>query len=180
MNFVIISAAFSSMNTNLYLCTRMLFSLSRAKDAPEILGAVSSRGTPYYAALVATLGVMTMAMTAYFSTKAYNYLFGIALFGAILTWIIILITHMFFRRKYPAERLAALPVRAPFSPLLQLMGLGLLIAVLITMGLDTEFWNIAIIVGVPWVVLVSICYLFVRAKRRRGLYEVGVSGRSAP
>ena len=32
MNFVILSAALSSMNTNLYLCTRMIFSLSaRAK-----------------------------------------------------------------------------------------------------------------------------------------------------
>jgi L-asparagine transporter-like permease len=164
MNFVIISAAFSGMNTNLYLCTRMLFSLSRAGEAPKLFGAVNSRGTPYYAALVSTLGIMTMAMTAYFSTKAYNYLFGIALFGAILTWMIILITHMFFRRKYPAEKLAALSVRAPFSPVLQLIGLGLLIAVLITMGLDTEFWNIAIIVGVPWVVLVSLCYLYLRAR----------------
>ena len=30
MNFVVISAALSSVNTNLYLCTRMIFSLSRA------------------------------------------------------------------------------------------------------------------------------------------------------
>lgn len=167
MNFVIISAAFSGMNTNLYLCSRMLFSLSRANDAPKFLGAVSRRGTPFHAALVSTIGVLAMAMTAYFSGKAYNYLFGIALFGAILTWIIILITHLFFRRQYPAEKLAALPVRAPFAPVLQFIGLGLLIAVLITMGLDTEFWNIAIIVGVPWVALVSLGYVSKRGFSRR-------------
>jgi L-asparagine transporter-like permease len=174
MNFVIISAAFSSMNTNLYLCTRMLFSLARSNDAPAVLGTVSRRGTPWHAALISTLGVLVAAMTAYVSSKAYNYLFGIALFGAILTWIIILLTHICFRRKYPAELRARLSVHAPFSPYLQLLGLGLLVAVLITMGLDTEFWNIAIIVGVPWVLVVSACYYVVRARRTR------LAGKSQP
>jgi AAT family amino acid transporter len=167
MNFVIVSAAFSSMNTNLYLCTRMLFSLARSNDAPAVLGTVSRRGTPWHAALVSTLGVLAAAMTAYVSAKAYNYLFGIALFGAILTWIIILVTHICFRRKYPKEKQAALSVHAPFSPYLQFLGLGLLVAVLVTMGLDTEFWNIAIIVGVPWVAVVSLCYYAVRVRRTR-------------
>jgi L-asparagine transporter-like permease len=155
------------MNTNLYLSTRMLFSLARAQDAPALLGTVSRRGTPFYAALASTLGVLAIAMTAYFSSKAYNYLLGIALLGAILTWIIILVTHLFFRRQYPAQKLADLPVHAPLFPFLQFMGIGLLIAVIVTMGLDTEFWNVAIIVGVPWVVIVSIFYLVRRARRRR-------------
>jgi AAT family amino acid transporter len=167
MNFVIISAAFSSMNTNLYLCTRMLFSLARSKDAPKALGDVSTRGVPWLAAAVSTAGVLVAAMTAYVSTKAYNYLFGVALFGAILTWIIILATHIRFRRSYPREKLALLAVRAPFSPYLQILGLGLLVAVLVTMGLDHEFWDIAIIVGVPWVAAVSLCYAVVRLRRAR-------------
>ena len=166
MNFVIISAAFSSMNTNLYLCTRMLFSLARSKDAPAVLGTVSRRGVPWHAAALSTAGVLVAAMTAYASPKAWNYLFGIALFGGILTWMIILFTHMMFRRKYPPEKLAKLAVRAPFAPYLQILGLGLLLAVLVTMGLDTEFWNIAIIVGVPWVIVVSACYFVMRARRR--------------
>jgi len=173
MNFVIISAAFSSMNTNLYLCTRMLFSLARSNDAPALLGTVSRRGTPWYAAAVSTFGVLAAAMTAYSSPKAWNYLFGVALFGAILTWMIILFTHLLFRRKYPMEKRAQLTVRAPLSPWLQILGLVLLFCVLVTMGLDTEFWNVAIIVGVPWVILVSACYLFVRARRAREI--VGVS-----
>ncbi len=38
MNFVVLSAALSSMNTNVYLCSRMLFSLSRGGFAPRFLG----------------------------------------------------------------------------------------------------------------------------------------------
>ncbi|MEJ1964702.1 MAG: amino acid permease [Gammaproteobacteria bacterium] len=167
MNFVIISAAFSSMNTNLYLCTRMLFSLSRSNDAPAVLGRVSSRGTPFAAVLLSTAGVLAAAMTAYVSPKAWNLLFGVALFGAILTWIIILFTHIQFRRKYPAEKRAALSVHAPFFPWLQYAGLALLLAVLVTMALDTEFWNVSIIVGGPWIILISICYYFLRRRRAR-------------
>src|SRR5687767_12870312 len=80
MNFVIMSAALSSMNTNLYLCTRMIFSLARSGDAPARLGVVNARGIPLRAAALSTAGVFIAAMTAYASSKAYNYLFGIALF----------------------------------------------------------------------------------------------------
>ena len=164
MNFVILSAALSSMNTNLYLCTRMIFSLSRSGHAPAALGKVNARGTPLRAAVLSACGVLIAAMTAYASRKAYNYLFGIALFGAILTWLIILATHLQFRRKYSAGKLAQLTSRAPFSPYLQWLALLLLVAILITMGLDTEFWNIAIIVGVPWVAIVSLAYFVTRRR----------------
>jgi L-asparagine transporter-like permease len=177
MNFVIISAAFSSMNTNLYLCTRMLFSLARSQDAPAVLGSVSKRGVPWHAAAVSTAGVLVAAMTAYVSEKAWNYLFGVALFGAILTWMIILVTHIAFRRKYPAEKRAALPVHAPFSPWLQVAGLVMLIAVLVTMGLDTKFWNISIIVGVPWVLGVSGAYWLMRSRRARLASELKAAQR---
>jgi amino acid transporter, AAT family len=164
MNFVIMSAAFSSMNCNLYLCSRMVFSLARAGKAPAVLGLIGARGTPWLATLVSVCGVGIAAVVAYLSPKAYNYLLGIALFGAILTWAIILVTHLRFRKRYGAEARARLSVRAPFAPYLQWAALGLLIAVLITMALDKDFWNIAVIVGVPWTVLLSIAYF---ATRRR-------------
>jgi L-asparagine transporter-like permease len=166
MNFVIMSAAFSSMNTNLYLCSRMMFSLARANKAPAAFGTLGARGTPWLATLVSIGGVGIAAVIAYLSTKAYNYLLGIALFGAILTWIIILITHLAFRRRYPRQQQASLSVRAPLAPYLQWLALGLLIAVLVTMALDTDFWNIAIIVGVPWVVLLSVVYAVTRRRQQ--------------
>jgi L-asparagine transporter-like permease len=46
MNLVVITAALSSANTNLYLSTRMLFSLSRGGYAPDWLGQLSRTGVP--------------------------------------------------------------------------------------------------------------------------------------
>ena len=52
----------------------------------------------------------------------------------------------------------------PLFPYMQLLGIALLVAILITMGLDTEFWNISWIVGVPWLILISVAY-FVSTSR---------------
>ena len=44
MNFVVLTAALSSVNTDLYLTTRMLFSLSRGGYAPAFLGRLNAAG----------------------------------------------------------------------------------------------------------------------------------------
>jgi amino acid transporter, AAT family len=168
MNFVVVTAALSSMNTNLYLSSRMMFSLARGGFAPRWLGTLTARGTPLAATLVSGLGVLVAALISFLSPLAYNYLFGIALFGGIMVWMVILITHLQFRRAWRGR---ALPVRMPFFPYAPILGIGLLAAILITMGLDTSFWDISWIVGVPWLILVSLVYFLFR-KRLAGLSAV--------
>lgn len=162
MNFVVVSAALSSMNTNVYLCSRMLFSLSRGNYAPQFLGKLSRTRTPTAAILVSGAGILAAAAVSMFTPYAYNYLFGVALFGAMTVWIFILVSHLSFRRRHGA---AELPVRMPWFPWLQLTALGLLIGVLVTMGLDEEFWDISWIVGVPWLAVISVAYFVWRPRR---------------
>ena len=155
MNFVVISAALSSMNTNIYLCSRMLFSLSRGTYAPAFLGRLSPSGAPVAAILVSGGSILATAALSVVTPLAYNYLFGIALFGAIVVWMTILASHLSFRRHHDP---ATLPVRMPFFPYMQIAGLVLLAAILVTMGLDRSFWNISWIVGVPWMLFITAAY----------------------
>jgi AAT family amino acid transporter len=163
MNFVVLTAALSSMNANTYLTGRMLFSLARGDYAPKVFGRLSATRAPTPALLASGVAILGAAALSRFTPMAYNYLFGIALFGAIFVWIVILFSHLAFRRRHRPQEL---PLRMPFFPVLQVMGLALLFAILITMGLDTEFWNISWIVGVPRLVLLSGAYFL--WKRRRG------------
>jgi L-asparagine transporter-like permease len=165
MNFVVLSAALSSMNTNVYLCSRMLFSLSRGGYAPRRLGRLSKNGTPIAAILLSGACILIAAGLSKLTPRAYNYLFGVALFDAMIVWIIILLSHLSFRRRHKA---ADLPVRMPWFPVIQIMGLALLCAVLVTMGLDKETWQISWIVGVPWLVLVTIVYFVLKARGALG------------
>ncbi len=162
MNFVVISAALSSMNTNVYLCARMLFSLSRGGYAPRQLGTLSERGSPVTAIVVSGACVLISAAVSLFTPNAYADLFGVALFAAILVWMFILVCHLSFRRR---NRAADLPVRMPFFPWMQYAGLVMLAAILVTMGF-TPSLNLSWVYGVPWVILISSAYFLWRMRHR--------------
>jgi len=100
MNFVVLTAALSSMNTNVYLCSRMLFSLSRGDYAPRFLARLSKNGTPIAAILTSGVCILLAAGVSKLTPLAYNYLFGVALFGAIIVWIVVLLSHLSFRRRH--------------------------------------------------------------------------------
>jgi len=161
MNFVVITAALSSMNTNIYLCSRMLFSLGRGGYAPAFVGKLGKSGTPLRAILISGVGIVIASSTAYFSSSAFNQLFGIAIFGGIFVWIMILVTHLRFRKVW--DKNTPLPVRMPFFPYAQILGIVLLAGVLISMGLN-EDWNIAWKIGVPWLLIISLIYFVYRQK----------------
>jgi L-asparagine transporter-like permease len=154
MNFVIVSAALSGMNTNVYLCARMLFSLARGGYAPGFLGRLSKSGAPVAATALSGACILLAAGVSKLTPKAYSYLQGVALFGAIIVWVLILVSHFSFRRAHAGR---TLPVRMPLFPVMQIAGLGLLFAVLITLGLDKD-WNVSWEVGVPWLIGLSIAY----------------------
>ena len=162
MNFVVVSAALSSMNTDVYLCSRMLFSLSRGGYAPRALGTLSASGSPVAAILVSGVCVLIAAGASFFTPDAYADLLGVALFAAIIVWMIVLVTHLSFRRRHAADKL---PVLMPFFPWMQYAGLGILAAVLVTLGLDDNF-KVSWLYGVPWLALISLIY-FVRRGRLR-------------
>jgi L-asparagine transporter-like permease len=171
MNFVVVTAALSSMNTNVYTGARMLFSLSRGGYAPGFLGRLSGAGTPVAAILITGAGILASAAVSKFTPMAYTYLFGIALFGAMTVWIMILVSHFRFRWVRKGE---TLPVRTPFFPWMQIAGVTLISAVLITMGLDAD-WRLSWLVGVPWLVFLTIAYFAWKAVRARSPALIGVA-----
>lgn len=133
MNLVVISAALSSANTNLYLTTRMLYSLSRGNYAPKWLGVVSANGVPRRALACSTAGMVAAILLAiFFRQNAFYLLYGTAVAGMFFVWIMILFAHLGFRRAVPAERIAKLPLRVPFHPVLTIAGIVVLLAIAVT------------------------------------------------
>ena len=117
MNFVVLTAALSSMNTNLYLSGRMLFSLARSGFAPAAFGRLSAQGAPRSAILASTIGLALAAvLAARFAGSAYQWLLGIAIFGGILVWIAVLVTLIAFRRARARQGIAPGTVRMPLYP----------------------------------------------------------------
>jgi amino acid transporter, AAT family len=114
MNLVVISAALSSANSNLYLTTRMLFSLSRGGYAPGWLSVVNDNGVPLRAVAVAGAGMGAAVLLAVYAPgQAFLALYGTAVAGMLFIWIVILFTYLSFRRSLTPAQVAQLPIRLP-------------------------------------------------------------------
>jgi AAT family amino acid transporter len=168
VNFVVITAAASSMNCNLYLVSRMMFSLARGGYAPAAFGRVGRHGTPLPALLVSAAGLaLALLIAVFYPESAYVYLFGISLFGGLFAWLVIFVTHLFFRPKWEASGGPRIPMRLAGYPYTSPLG-----AVAIAAILATTWWvpdmRIALIAGVPWLGILSVAYFLVRKEHRNG------------
>ena len=130
MNLVVITAALSSANTNLYLTSRTLFSLSHDGYIPKGPGKLGRNGVPYIALMVSTAGMGAAILLAIFAPgRAFLLLYGVAVAGMFFVWSIILLAHLSFRRSIGQARVAQLPIRLPFSPYSQIAAMIALAAI---------------------------------------------------
>ena len=166
MNFVVLTAALSSALCNLYFTSRLLFSLARGGYAPAALGRLNKRGMPALAVLASSAGmVAAVFLSRAFQDTAFVFMIGVAFFGGPFIWIMILATHLAFRRAV-ARGPDPPPRFAPPGPWSSLFGLAALIAVLVSTWWIPEF-HITLLTGPPWLAFISLCYwIWTRANRR--------------
>ncbi len=147
MNFVVLSAALSSSNANLYLIARTLFSLARAGFVPTKLGEVTGHGAPLNALLVSSVGLgAAVLVRALWPDSAYVWFFGVALFGALFVWLMIFVTHIAFC----AAGRGTAPLTSYAGALL--VG-GILVSTWWVPGLEST-----VVAGGPWLLLLAIGY----------------------
>jgi L-asparagine transporter-like permease len=164
MNLVVITAALSSANTNLYLTTRMLFSLSRGRYAPRWLGLLSGNGVPRRALAVSTAGMIAAILLAvYAPSRAFLMLYGVAVAGMFFVWIVILLTHIAFRRAVGPERVAQLPMRLRFFPYSSALGIAALLGIAAS-TFYVEGLQYTVPAFVPFLLLISLAYWVIRRK----------------
>jgi L-asparagine transporter-like permease len=170
INFVILIAALSAMNSQLYVTTRMLFSLARSGFAPRQLGKLTPRGVPVFALLVSTVGIALAAvLNALYHDRSFVIMLAISMFGPMFTWFIIFVTHLSFRRRHAQARLVFRMWGYPYTSLL---GAGLMLAALIT-TLFAPAFRPTLIYGVPFVIVLTVFY-FLRGKQPAPIAEPAI------
>lgn len=164
MNLVVISAALSSANSNLYSTTRMLFSLSRSGYAPPWVATVSAVGVPIGALAVASGGMIVAVLLAVLSPDAaFLALFGTAVAGMLFIWIVILLTHLRFRAALSPQQVAQLPIRLAAHKVAAAFGLVSLSAIAVT-TFFVDGLRYTVPSFLPFLAVISVVY--VRTKRR--------------
>lgn len=170
MNFIILTAALSAMNSQLYASTRMVFSLAGSNFAPAILGKLNKKGVPSTALAVSTLGIIVAAVvSALFPGTSYAFMMGISMFGALFTWLMVFVSHLFFRRMWERSGGRKLPVRMMGFPYLTILGAVLLVSLMVTTWF-TDF-KILLQFGIPWLIFLCAAYFFFNKRKRNDVSE---------
>jgi AAT family amino acid transporter len=160
MNFVVLTAALSGANAALYISSRMLFSLARTGWAPSVLGRLNSKGSPTFALLVSSYGiVVALALEHWAASNAFVYILRGAFFGMMLSWIVSLAAHISFRRGVTPEQAAAIPAPSP------LKGWGSVIGLTVVLGAIGKTWydsRINLVSGVAFLVGLTVLYFLLK------------------
>lgn len=117
LNFVVLTAALSGLNSAMYSASRMLNSLSRDKQGPKMFLVINKNGVPVYAlGLSSAVLVLTAILSYIIPSKVFIILAGASGFTAMFNWLTISITHLFYRRKTLKGTPEKLKYRAPGYP----------------------------------------------------------------
>jgi len=160
MNFVVLVAALSAMNSQLYISTRMMFSLSRGGYAPKVLGKLNSKSVPSVALFASVIGIaIATIFTVVRPDAAFATMISLSSFGAMFAWFMIFITHLFFRKKWNETNGRKLPVRMIGYPYLTIFGAVLLASVVLSTWFSPDF-KATLTLGFPWLIFITVCYFF--------------------
>jgi AAT family amino acid transporter len=158
INFVVLVSALSAMNSQLYITTRMMFSLSRAGQAPAALGRVNARGVPMPALALSCTGIaVATALSLWQPEHSFLLMMAISMFGAMFTWFMIFVTHWFFRRAWVAQGNAPLVFRMWGFPVLTLLGAALMLAIMVSTAF-TDVFRLTLLTGIPFLVVLGVVY----------------------
>jgi GABA permease len=104
MNFVVLTAVLSVLNSSLYTTSRMLFALTRHNDAPQFFLHTTRRGVPIWAILAGTsFGYVSVLIYYFFPAQVFTWLINASGAIALFAYLLIAISELFMRRRLERE-----------------------------------------------------------------------------
>ncbi len=159
LNACILVFVFSASNSDLYIASRTLYGLASDGSAPAIFRRTDNKGVPLYALGVsAAFGLLAFMNVTDDSKTVFTYFVNMVTIFGLMTWVSILVTHIWFVRARRAQGLAdsSMPYVAPLGIWGSYGALSVCILISLTKSFDVFVqgrWNTATFVtsylGIP-------------------------------
>jgi amino acid transporter len=193
VNACILVFVFSAANSDLYISSRTLYGLAVEGNAPRIFARTDNRGVPIYSlglssafCLLAFLSVKTATATV------FGYFTNLVTIFGLLTWISILISHIYFVRARRAQNVpdTALAYVSPFGVAGSMTALVFACLIAFFKGFDCFVHNpsygnfdykdfITAYLGIPLYIIMIFGYKFVMKTKQVGPEEADLFGGKA-
>jgi GABA permease len=162
MNFVVLTAVLSVLNSSLYTTSRMLFALTRHNDAPQFLLNTTRRGVPIWAILTGTIfGYVSVLLYYFFPEQVFTWLINASGAIALFVYLLIAISELVMRRRLEREDPERLQLKMWLYPWLTYLSIAAITAVLIAMAVIPEQRPL-LIASVSSAIVILVAYLLRR------------------
>ena len=159
LNIVVISAAVSAINSDIFGAGRMMYGLAQQGQAPKGFAQLSKHGVPWMTVVVMGAALLGGVVLNYLIPEnVFLLIASIATFATVWVWLMILFTQVAMRRSMTKEQVAELKFPVPFWPYAPAAAIVFMLFVFGVLGYfpDTQA---ALLVGAVWIVLLVVAYL---------------------
>ncbi|WP_248733071.1 amino acid permease [Pseudomonas sp. MWU13-2517] len=159
LNIVVISAAVSAINSDIFGAGRMMYGLAQQGQAPKGFARLSRHGVPWMTVVVMGAALLGGVVLNYLIPEnVFLLIASIATFATVWVWLMILFTQVAMRRSMTPEQVAELKFPVPFWPYAPAAAIVFMLFVFGVLGYfpDTQA---ALLVGAVWIVLLVVAYL---------------------
>jgi aromatic amino acid transport protein AroP len=165
LNVIVLTAALSVYNSCVYSNSRMLYGLAEQGNAPKFLKKLNKNHSPINAILVsAAIVAVTVVINKVIPKEALGILMSLVVSALIINWIMITLTHMFFRKKKDAQ---GIKTKFPtiLYPLSNYFSLLFLFGVLMMMWFTGLKISVELIPA--WLLILYISYVLVKKNKAK-------------
>ena len=168
LNAVVITAALSAINSDIFGAGRILFGLSGQGHAPAVFGKVSRHGVPWMTVvMMACILLIGVVLNAVIPEDVFIVIASIATFATVWVWVMILASHVAMKREIARNGLPASEFPSPWWPAASVITMAFMALVIGVLG-AFEDTRVALYVGAVWLALLVLAYrLWVKGDGRR-------------
>lgn len=158
LNLVVITAAISAINSDIYGAGRMMYGMAQEGLAPKCFSRLTRNGVPWMTILVMAIALLCGVVLNYLIPKnVFLIIASIATFATVWVWLMILISQVAMRRSMSKENIARLTFPVPFWPVAPILTIIFMAFIIAVLGYFPDT-RIAMYVGVAWVALMTLAW----------------------
>ncbi|AMU70592.1 amino acid permease [Mycobacteroides abscessus] len=164
LNLVVVTAALSAINSDIFAAGRMIYGMAQRGQAPAVMRRVSRNGVPWMTVVVMTVALLVGVVLNYaIEERVFVIIASVATFATIFVWLMILLAHFRFRAQQHHGEASVADFPVPGWPYLQVFATGFLMFVVLLLGFGADT-HVALIVGAAW--LLVLVGAFAMSRRR--------------
>ncbi|QOT18519.1 MULTISPECIES: amino acid permease [Paenarthrobacter] len=163
LNAVVITAALSAINSDIFGAGRILFGLAQQGHAPKSFGKISRHGVPWMTVvMMGGILLVGVVLNAMIPEDVFVVIASIATFATVWVWVMILASHVAMKREIKRKGLPASEFGSPLWPVASILTIAFMAMVIVILGVF-EDTRVALYVGATWLGLLFVAYkLWVR------------------